>query len=885
MYTNALHDDEVFNPDQLTHWLVEHSRPEAAFKLALRQGNAVLRERLEAGFPEQEIVARRAWLVDQVLVRAWDRFFAEASQDLALVAVGGYGRRELHPASDVDVLIVLAEAPNATDKEAIQGYLTFLWDIKLEVGQSVRTPQECQDQAAADITVMTNLVESRFLTGVESLFYRMQGLVSPSHIWPSKAFFEAKVEEQRRRRLRYFDTEYNLEPNLKECPGGLRDIQMIGWVAKRHFGANTLQDLVQQGFLTKNEYRGLIEAQTFLWRVRSMLHYLTGRHEDRLGFDYQRVIAQKFGYRDTPQKLGVEQFMKQYYEVAKEISGLNEMLLQLFQEAMVYDGPVRTTPLNRRFQITNGYIEVTHDQVFKNYPFSLLEIFLLMQQHAEIRGIRATTLRLIHQYRYLIDEGFHADLRARSLFYEILRQPRGQTTALRTMNRLGVLAAYVPAFGKIVGLMQHDLFHAYTVDQHTLFVIRNLRRLTVKKYAEELPLCSEIAHRLPKLELLYLGGLFHDIAKGRGGDHSELGQHCAMKFCLAHGLSDQDSRFVAWLVKHHLIMSMTAQRQDLSNPEVIQAFAQKMGDTQHLDYLFLLTVADMRGTNPSLWNAWKGGLLTDLYRKTLRVLNEGVDQTPDRARQARLIREQARALLEPSRIEAAEAFWRTVDDAYFLHSPPADVAAETAAIVTGDTPLARHRTTATHGTVFLVHAPDRDFLLAATALFFEQQGFNIVNAEIITTRDGFTLNQYTVLDESGHTIHDAGRLAQIREGLLAATQNDYAMNSVHRRMARQIQYFPVPTRVTFSADPSHRHTVMEVVTTDAPGVLSRILHALVACDIRVKSAKIATFGSRVEDIFHITDANGKPLHSSEQYDCIRERVSELLDENANGADE
>jgi len=879
MYTNSFQDNEVFNPERLRTLLGDTMRPEKAFKQILHEGNLVLRERLEVGYPEQEIVARRAWLMDCVLVEAWQRFLSTPQQKMALIAVGGYGRKELHPASDVDILVVLEQEPTPMDSEALQGFLTFLWDIKLEVGHSVRTPLQCQE-AAADITVMTNLVESRFLTGIESLFYIMQGAVSPTRIWPSKAFFKAKLQEQRNRRMRYFDTEYNLEPNLKECPGGLRDIQMIGWVAKRHFGANTLHDLVRHGFLTEREYATLNQSQTFLWRVRSMLHHITGRHQDRLGFDDQRAIAKKLGYRDTPQKLAVEQFMKEYYGVAKEISGLNEMLLQLFQEAIVYDGPVQTTPINRRFQITNGYIEVTHERVFEHYPFALLEIFLLMQQDRQIRGIRAATMRLIRQNLFLIDEVFHADLRARSLFYEILRQPSGQTTALRAMNRLGVLAAYIPAFGKIVGLMQHDLFHAYTVDQHTLFVLRNVRRMAVAQFNHELPLCSEIMQRFAKSELLYLGALFHDIAKGRGGDHSELGQNDALKFCLSHGMSDQDARFVAWLVKHHLIMSITAQREDLSDPEVIQAFAHKMGDNEHLNALFLLTVADIRGTNARLWNDWKAGLLLDLYRKTRRVLTEGVEHTLDRHQQMRIVQNKAKALLQkaqwPTKLEEVEQFWRSVDDEYFLRTSPEEVATETQLILRHPPPLAIHRQDAKNGTEFLVYAPDRDNLLATTALFLEQQNVSVMGAEIMTTRDGNTLNQYIILDEEGAIIQDPQRLAIIRQGLLDAAGGKNITTKITRRAAREVHFFPVPTRVTFSQDNHHQHTIMEVITTDYPGVLSRILQALVCCEARVKSAKIATFGSRVEDLFYITDSQGAILQDSEQCECIRGQISRLL---------
>jgi [protein-PII] uridylyltransferase len=387
---------------------------------------------------------------------------------------------------------------------------------------------------------------------------------------------------------------------------------MIGWVAKRHFGLDSLQELVAEGFLTDSEYRALMEGQHFLWKVRFALHMTTGRREDRLLFDLQRTLADQFGYRSDERRLAVEWFMMDYYRTIQELSRLNEMLLQLFQEVILYvDDPGDPVEINRRFQTRKGFLEVANDRVFRRYPFALLELFLILQQHSEIKGVRASTIRLVRDHRYLIDENFRNNIRSRSLFMEIFRQPHGLTHELRRMNRYGILAAYYPAFEKIVGQMQHDLFHAYTVDEHTLFVVRNLRRFSVPKFNHEFPLCSRISNRLPKPELLYLAGFFHDIAKGRGGNHSELGATDAMEFLRLHGLSDYDQKLVGWLVQNHLLMSQTAQRRDISDPDVINEFARQIGDRTRLDYLYLLTVADIRGTNPTLWNSWKDALSTE----------------------------------------------------------------------------------------------------------------------------------------------------------------------------------------------------------------------------------------------------------------------------------
>ncbi|HDJ85646.1 MAG TPA: [protein-PII] uridylyltransferase, partial [Chromatiales bacterium] len=582
---------------------------------ALDRAREDLAAQFAAGAPVRELVHKQARLIDRLLEYAWHRLLPGAGADLALVAVGGYGRGELHPASDIDLLILVADdAARERHRAAIEQFLTLLWDLGAEVGHSVRSVEECVDEARRDITVATNLMEARLLAGPQALFTALRAATGPDRVWPGRAFFAAKWNEQQARHRKFHDTAYNLEPNIKEGPGGLRDIQMVGWVAKRHFGAATLHDLVGHGFLTEAEYRALIEGQDHLWRIRFALHLLTGRREDRLLFDHQVPLARRFGFRDTDANLAVEQFMQHYYRTVMDLSRLNEMLLQLFQEAILYaDDRDEPLVINRRFQSRKGFIEVRHPKVFEQYPFALLEVFLLLQQHAELKGVRASTIRLIRDNRDRIDDRFRGDLRARSLFMEILRQPRGVTHDLRRMNRYGVLAAYLPAFSNVVGRMQYDLFHTYTVDEHTLFVVRNLRRLTVPEFAAELPLCSRIMRDLPKPELLYIAALFHDIAKGRSGDHCELGAADAQEFCRDHGLGAYDTRLVCWLVRNHLLFSLTAQRRDISDPQVIHEFAATLGDHVHLDYLYLLTIADIRATNPGLWNSWRRALLQELH--------------------------------------------------------------------------------------------------------------------------------------------------------------------------------------------------------------------------------------------------------------------------------
>ncbi|MEJ6656679.1 MAG: [protein-PII] uridylyltransferase, partial [Pseudomonas sp.] len=563
-------DHELFDPSQFKADLALKRSPIPAFKKALQHASDVLQARFEGGRDIHKLIHDRAWFTDQILRQAWSAIGCPNDPDIALLAGGGYGRGELHPHSDIDLLILLRDGIGDRYNEPISQFLTLLWDIGLEVGQSVRTISECQQEARADVTVITNLLESRLLVGEESLRQAMLEAVGPQHMWTSAEFFRAKRAEQHARHAKFNDTEYNLEPNVKSSPGGLRDIQTIGWVALRHFGTSNLRQLVDQGFLNEPEYNILAGGRAFLWQVRFALHSLAGRAEDRLLFDHQRALARLFGFEDNDAKLAVERFMQKYYRIVMSLSELNDLLMQHFEEILLRDAEsADIQPLNNRFQVRNHYIEVTHPQVFKRTPFALLEIFVLMAQHQEIRGVRADSIRLLRDHRHLIDDDFRSDIRNTSLFVELLRCREGVHRNLRRMNRYGILGRYLPEFGRIVGQMQHDLFHIYTVDAHTLNLIKHLRKLGRPDYQEKYPLAWKIFCRLPKPDLLYMAGLYHDIAKGRGGDHSELGAMDATLFCQRHKLPAWDTHLVSWLVEHHLIMSTTAQRKDISDPEVI----------------------------------------------------------------------------------------------------------------------------------------------------------------------------------------------------------------------------------------------------------------------------------------------------------------------------
>ena len=568
---------------------------------ALKTADEAIIESFSAGANIGDLVRLRANAVDHVLLNLWQDN-PDLRSDIALVAVGGYGRGELHPRSDVDIMLLCSAELSKQAGHHVAVFVTHLWDVGLDIGHSVRTVAECHAQAENDLTVATTLMESRLLSGPQSLYEAMKEAVSPEQIWPSRTFFAAKRKEQIQRHHRYDDTAYKLEPNVKGSPGGLRDIQVIGWVAKRHFGVSTLDELVEHAFLTPGQLERLHDGQNFLWRVRFGLHVLTGRREDRLVFDHQINLAQMLGYEDASYTLAVEQLMQRYYRTVMELSRLNEMLLQLFEEAILMDPDATPLPLNDRFDVKNGFLKTTNDQVFTNEPSALLELFSLLQRHPDINGVSAFTVGLIRRSLHLIDEEFRQNPRNQRLFLDILKAPAGVTHGLRRMNLYGVLGLYIPAFGRIVGRMQYDLFHAYTVDEHTLFVVSNLRRFALKRFDDEYPECSAIMQSFEKPEIAYLAGLFHDIAKGRGGDHSELGAVDAEAFCLEHGMSSYDARTVAWLVRNHLILSTTAQKKDIGDPDVVNEFAALVRDERHLASSSI-SAASVRGASGAAQNS------------------------------------------------------------------------------------------------------------------------------------------------------------------------------------------------------------------------------------------------------------------------------------------
>jgi [protein-PII] uridylyltransferase len=860
------------------------SKPVSVCRQALEQATECLHSQFKHGAPVTELVHRRAELIDFLLTRLWRHYASDTAGEAALVAVGGYGRGELHPYSDIDIMVLTAGAIPQAAQAALSDFFTALWDIGLEIGHSVRTVSQCYEESADDITIATTLIEARLIDGPAELFEQMKKAISTEEIWPSDRFFEAKRAEQRARHHRYDDTAYKLEPNVKGSPGGLRDIQMIGWVAKRHFDVQSLDELVGHHFLTPGQLRLLKDGQAFLWRVRYGLHLLTGRREDRLLFDHQARLAEILGYEDASYTLAVEQLMQRYYRTVMDLNRLNEMLLQLFEEEILMDPRAEPTSINERFQVKNGFLQTRNDQVFAQDPSALLELFLLLQQNEDIQGVSAHTVGLIKRNLHLIDEEFRQNPRNHRLFLSILRAPSGVTHALRRMNRYGILGLYIPAFGRIVGRMQYDLFHAYTVDEHTLFVVSNLRKFALKRFDQEYPQCSPLMQSFEKPEIVYLAGLFHDIAKGRGGDHSELGAVDAEAFCLEHGMSKYDARTVAWLVRNHLALSMTAQKKDIQDPEVINEFAALVGDHTHLDYLYVLTVADVRGTNPKLWNSWKATLFHDLYELTGRALRRGLENPIDREQLIEETQAAARKLLGAmgTTEEAVDRVWRLLTEEYFLRYRVEEIAWHTEILADSDTDseyglLDVRKQPKGDGIEAVLYTPRAKRTFAHATALLAELGMTIVDARIVPIANGFSLDTYIFMELDHRTEIDEARLNKIRRTLTRIlTTDDKRALSVTRQAPRQVRMFATKTVVNFDTDVANDRTVMELAAGDRPGLLSTVGQTFIEFDINIETAKIMTIGERAEDVFYVVDDANKPL-THDVCERLRERLVERLD--------
>ncbi|CAB5504151.1 [Protein-PII] uridylyltransferase (EC / [Protein-PII]-UMP uridylyl-removing enzyme [Bathymodiolus thermophilus thioautotrophic gill symbiont] len=799
------------------------------------------------------LVQRRSDEIDSLLCDIWRGF--EVSNQLCLAAVGGYGRRELHLYSDIDLLILIPSGSHNVHQENLSKFLTFLWDVGLEVGHATRDITDCVANIH-DLSVATNLLESRILIGKESLFLRMK-VVIKSNDWSSRSFFVGKQKEQHERHLNYSNTAYNLEPNLKESPGGLRDIQTVAWVAKWYFDVDLLSDLVEKEYLTQGEYDLLIEAQSFLWKVRFALHIIAQRREDRVAFQYQRKVASVLGYEEGD-SIAVEQFMRDYYQTATKVARLNDILLQLFEESVLH-----VQHLNARFVISHGYIYMTDSKVFAKQPSAFIEIFLLVAKHNYVSGISADTLRQMQKDIDLIGENYYKKRQNNRLFIELLQQKQGVNKALKLMNRYGVLERYIPAFGKITGLMQYDLFHAYTVDQHTLFVIRNLRRFFIGEFAQEFALCSEIATDIVKPELLFLAGLFHDIAKGRGGDHATLGAKDAQDFLKHHSLKAKDVALVSSLVEQHLLMTQVAQKQDLDDFDVIEQFAKTVKSVEFLEFLYLLTVADIRATKEDLWNSWKDSLLKKLFYKTKEHLQK-TPKAPSITAQVKVVKQAlAKAVIQQGYDrQKADVMLDTLPKDYFLRYQVDDILWHLQCLTrqSGKAIKVLSRLSEHNVVDIFVHSEDSKGLFFKLVSIIEKLGLDIVDAKILTSKDNKTYNTISVLQDE--ILEHTNINKVIEEELTQLVQSGADVKQMSDKYAHY--HFDHKMEITFSHNDTWNLTEVEVNVIDKQGLLSNIAYIFYQLDFHLVNARISTMGERVEDVFFISNADNKPLSKLEQ---------------------
>jgi len=807
-------------------------------------------------------------LIDQLLVEIWAEL--QIDSRCCLIAVGGYGRGELYPHSDIDLLILLPEHThnNTRLNSDIERLIGLMWDLGLNVGHSVRSLTECIIEAKKDITVQTNLLESRLLSGNKTLY---QGfLAGTRQALDPIAFFNAKLEEQDQRHAKYNDTAYNLEPNIKESPGGLRDLHMIIWVARSlnlsgslHSGLGSIWTvLTKHNVISALEARQIRHHEKKLQALRIHLHFLSKRREDRLLFDFQNELATTLDYVNTPRKRASEQLMQSYYRSVKFIGLMNEILLKQFKQMLAVAPPV-IHPINAHFEAHDQLLEAKTAGLLQQQPSAIFEAFLLLQQRPELAGMGATLLRNLQRVKNLVNRDFRNDPQNKKRFIEILSQPNGVNHALRAMNHYGILGSYIPAFGRIIGQMQHDLFHVYTVDEHILNVLANLRRFSKPELKHEFPLCSQLFAEFDAPHLLYLAALFHDIAKGRGGDHSTLGKADAARFCKLHGLSKADSVLVAWLVETHLKMSSIAQKTDLSDPSVIESFAHLVQNERRLNALYLLTVADIRGTSPIVWNAWKARLLESLFHATKRALADPIFHAKQTI--ATRIKEASEKLTRFGiSTQTYEHLWAQFGENYFVRHESDEIAWHSRLLtphLNSTTPIVRARLSPYgDGIQVMIYTKNQNDIFARICNFFDRMGYNIVEAKIYTTNHAYALDSFIILDQSGKSVSYSGLLKFIETELTDKLDENAALESpLKGRISRQVKHMPIQAQITITEEPENNNHKLDMIANDRPGLLATVAQQFLKYDIELHNAKINTLGNRAEDTFLISARNGQKL--------------------------
>ncbi|MEY4730848.1 MAG: bifunctional uridylyltransferase/uridylyl-removing enzyme [Pseudomonadota bacterium] len=843
-------------------------------RLWLQTERSALKQKYLSDADPAQMLVDHASLIDKLLTELWQD--AAIPADAGLVAVGGYGRGQLYPFSDVDILLLIPDNVLDSTLVKIEKLVSTLWDCGLEVGHSVRSVQDCIDESKKDVTIETTMMEARLICGNEKLFSTMRSeLVRNRDV---SHFFAAKLDEQTQRHARFQDTAFNLEPNVKESPGGLRDLHNILWLSQAAQCGASWQELAQENLITPFEARVLARRERLLQNIRIRLHYLANRREDRLLFDYQNELAAEMHVKAKRGQRISEGLMRAYYRNAKVIGQLNTILLQNLSARIDPNALAQTTPINDDFQSRNNLLEAIDLNLFNQRPTAILEVSLLLQQHIDLKGVSAETLRALWRTKNKINFEFRSDEKNQALFMQILRQPQRVTFVLRRMNQYGILGRYIPAFGKIVGQMQHDLFHVYTVDEHILMVLRNLRRFAVAKFAHEFPFCSKLYNAFDKPELLLIAALFHDIAKGRGGDHSELGMVDARRFGKRHGLPEEDWQLVVWLVASHLKMSAVAQKQDLSDPDVIRKFAEFAGNERWLTALYLLTVADIRGTSPKVWNAWKAKLIEDLYRASLRVLRDG-EAIPADANSEK--KEEALRALRQYAIsdEASKKTWTQLDDRYFQRFEAQEIAWHTRSLLGRSSApniwVKARLSPIGEGIQVLIYTPDQKGLFARICAFFERQRYDIINAKIYTTRHNYALDSFQIMETSDATAtHYRDILSFIETSLAERIAKQAPIDMPGKaRISRHLRAFPIEPAVVIEPDERRANYQLSITAGDRPGLLSQVAQVLLRHDLTLQDARIVTLGERVEDTLVISGAN---LADSAARENIQSDLLEVL---------
>ena len=832
------------------------------------------------GADASALARRRGEAVERMVAHVWMACLGEATA-CALFAVGGFGRGLLFPHSDVD-LLALVESPAPARLRALEQFFATLWDVGLKVGHAVRDPAQCQALAAHDLSVFTSLLDARRLAGDPAFDAVLGGIAADPELWPPAAYLAARLAERDARHARYDDTAHNLEPNLKDGPGGLRTLDTLRWLGRRLAHAGELSEMAAEGLLDPAEQAALEQSEATLRRYRYALHLEAGRPEERLLFDYQRALALRLAFEDEHERnLGVEQFMQGYYRAATQVERLGVQVAERFEEML--EAPAAAVPVGQDFVRYGARLAARDPQLFMRQPAALVEIFIARLDQPGVIGFTADAMRRIHQATAAHAQALADDPQVLAAFLQLLRRGAPAVEALWRMNRHGLLAAVLPAFGQVFGRMQYDLFHVYTVDEHTLRVLRNVARFADPAAQREFALGCEVWSKLPRPEVMLLAALFHDIAKGRGGDHSVLGEQDARVFCTRLGLPPADVERVAWLVRWHLLMSTTAQRQDITDPEVVHRFAQRVEDRERLGQLYLLTVADIIGTSPRLWNAWKDRLLSDLYTATRYALRSDMELPRDAAARVHDCSEHALALLmndgfaEPD----IQQVWAAFPQQSFLRHRPEQIAWQTAAILRarGAVPLVAVQPLSVRGsTELFVYTPDRDGLFATVTAVLDRLHFSVMESRILSSPTGMALDTFLLLEADSQQPASAQRAQELQQRLQRALEQSAGVLPSRRGLSRHQKHFQMTPRISFHA--AGGRTQLALVGNDRPGLLAAVAQVMLQAEVRVHDARIATFGERVEDFFQLTDRHDAPLDAASQQRLLQA----LLDRVGPGGD-